>query len=64
VTAIMRNYGIKHSASLYEHARATGLDAKRAQAQIEGKGDSHDADTTFEVNRTAHLWVAKKYSMS
>ena len=31
VTAIMRKYGIKHSASLYEHARATGLDAKRAQ---------------------------------
>ena len=30
VTAIMRKYGIKHSASLYEHARATGLDAKRA----------------------------------
>ena len=32
VTAIMRKYGIKHSASLYQHARATGLDARRAEA--------------------------------
>ena len=31
VAAIMRKYGIKHSASLYDHARATGLDAKRVQ---------------------------------
>jgi len=36
VTAIMRKYGIKHSASLYEHARATDLDAKRREAQAEG----------------------------
>ena len=34
MTAIMRKYGIKHSASLYEHARATGLDAKREEGKF------------------------------